>query len=59
MNDLVENSLVTAAKDEMGVAMPAERFIELYKWQSKPGEFGLKSNKKAETLTFFRDNLHK
>ena len=65
MNFLVENSVATAAKDTMGAAMPSERFIELYKRLSKSGECGLhvrnrlKSNKKAETLKFFRDNLHK
>lgn len=31
MNRLFKNSLVTAAKNAVGVAMPAERFIELYK----------------------------
>ena len=68
LNFLFEESLVKDAKDANGIAMPAERFIEIYQRFSlgESGERGdervrnrLKSNKKAFALKFFRENFHK
>jgi len=67
LNLLLEHSAVKAAKDSAGVGMPAQRFIDVYKRCSMCSMFSndesaknrLKSNKKAETMQFFRDNLHK